>query len=138
MVRSQVALVGLFVGVAGACTTVRPVLPAEYLAANNPELVCVTYTNNTVLPVAEPEIKRDTLRGTLQGGRERVKIPLTEIRSVQAKVADHTKTAVLVTTLGVAAVTSIYFGLIANAGGAGPGDGVYCGTDVKGRPLPYC
>src|SRR6185436_20181856 len=102
------AVVGLCVGVAGlsACTTVRRIQAVEYLADNSPEVVWVTDTSNTVVPVADAEIKRDTLRGMWQGAS--VKIPLGGIRSVDAKVPDRTKTAILVTTLGVAVVSTFY------------------------------
>jgi uncharacterized ParB-like nuclease family protein len=53
------------------------------------------------------------------GKERRVKIPLTEIRTVQAKVHDHTKTAILVGTVGVVAASTIYFGLISKSGGSG-------------------
>lgn len=138
MVRSRVVSIGLLLGVAGAsaCTTVRSVPPAQYLAENTPEMVWVTYTDNTVVSVAEPEIRRDTLRGKLQG--ERIKIPIGEVRSVQAKVPDHAKTAILLTSLGVATVTSVYFILAGQSTGTGGGEGVYCPNDVRGRPLQTC
>jgi hypothetical protein len=138
MMRNSVVLVSLVLGVlfVGACTTVRRVQPAAYLAEKNPEVVWVTYTNNTVILVAEPVIIRDTLRGKGPVRHERVKIPLSEVQSVQAKVADHTKTALLVTALGVAAITSVYFGLVANAGTAG--SGIDCGVDRKGDVIQEC
>lgn len=137
MAFNRVALAGLSFGIAavGACTSVRRIQPVEYLADNSPEVVWVTDTSNSVLPVADAEIKRDTLKGTWQGAR--VKIPLGGIRSVQTRVHDHTKTALLLTTLGAVAVTSFYFVLAAQGGAGGPG-GVYCPNDVKGRPLGYC
>jgi len=127
MALNRMALVGLLgVAALGACTTVRSVRAAEYLADKAPELVWVTDTNNTVVQVAEPQIKRDTLRGTVQGSRERVAIPLGEIRSVQAKVSDHRKTALLLAGVGVAVVSSMYFGFIAGASG---GSTVDCTSD---------
>jgi len=138
MVLNQMGWVGVLLGVAAAsaCTTVRRVQPAEYLAENAPEMVWVTYTNNTVVSVAEPEIRRDTLRGVLQGAR--VKIPIGEVQSVRAKIPDHKKTALLVSTLGVAAVSSLYLVLAGQSSGAGGGEGVYCPVDVRGRPVSSC
>src|SRR5678816_2057666 len=83
MRNGVVMMVGLFGAVAGlgACTSVKHIQPGAYLEDNAPAVVWVTYPNNTVVAVAEPVVKRDTLRGILQG--ERVKIPLGEIRSVQ-------------------------------------------------------
>jgi hypothetical protein len=112
MVLNRVVLAALLLGIAGSsgCTSVRHVQPAEYLETHSPQVVWVTYANNTVVLVADPEVRRDTLRGTLQGAK--VKIPLSEIQSVQAKVRDHTKTAILATTVGVAIVSSMYVGFV--------------------------
>jgi hypothetical protein len=140
MALNRIALVGIVLGVAGvsACTSIRRVQPTEYLADNAPHLVWVTYGDNSIVPLADPEIRRDTLRGLLEGKRERVKIPLGQVRSVEAKVPNHTKTALLLGGLGVAAVSSVYFLLISQAGSNGVGESVYCGTDTRGRPLGYC
>jgi len=116
MTLNRAALVGLFCGVAGvsACTTVRPIQPAEYLEDNAPPVVWVTYTDNTVVSIAEAEVRRDTLRGMLQGAR--VKIPLSEIQSVQARVRDGRKTAIVLTVLGIGAVTGIYLQWVSKSG----------------------
>ena len=123
---------GLLLGVA-ACTSVRPVPPAEYLADNAPAVVWVTRTNDTVVAVLEPIIKRDTLRGKLNG--ERVKIPLSEIQTVRAKLPDHKKTALLVTTVGVATVSSMYFAFMGKSSG---GATVDCfGDEVAKHPTEH-
>lgn len=123
---------GLLLGVA-ACTSVRPVPPAEYLADNAPAVVWVTRTNDTVVAVLEPSIKRDTLRGKLNG--ERVKIPLSEIQTVRAKLPDHKKTALLVTTVGVATVSSMYFAFMGKSSG---GATVDCfGDEVAKHPTEH-
>ena len=111
-VASASLLVG--VGVIGACRTVKRIEPTQYLEENSPQLVWVTYTNNTVVLVADPEIRRDTLRGLLQGAR--VRIPMVEIQSVRARVLDPTKTAVLLGAMGVAAVSAMYFMFISKSG----------------------
>jgi hypothetical protein len=115
----RVALAGLLVGVGalGACRAVRRVEPAQYFEENSPPVVWVTYANNTVVLVADPEIRRDTLRGTLQGAR--VRIPLAEVRSIHAKVLDRTRTAILLTALGAAAASSVYFMWISKSGPEG-------------------
>jgi len=88
----RATLAGL-VFAATACTTVRRVQPAGYLAQNSPDVVWVTYDNNVVVPVAEAEIRGDTLRGMRQGTEQRVAIPLGQIQSVRAKIPDKAKTA---------------------------------------------
>lgn len=129
----RVGMVTLLVAVVGACTSVRHIQPTTYLEDNAPPVVWVTYPNNTVVAVAEPVVKRDTLRGVLQG--ERVKIPLGEIRSVQAKVPDHTKTALLLTAMGVVAVSTLYVGFISKSKGEGLNG---CGTDGYGDVIQEC
>jgi hypothetical protein len=135
---ARIALAGLLSGVAavGACTTVRRVPPVEYLNKNSPEVVWVTYTNNAVVPLAQPEIAGDTLKGLREGTSNPLTIPLDQVRSVQAKQPDHLKTALLVTTLGVGAVSAVYFIYIRQAGPFT--DGVLCGYDVRVDPIPYC
>jgi hypothetical protein len=111
-VASASLLVG--VGLIGACRTVKRIEPAQYLEENSPQLVWVTYTNNTVVLVLDPEIRRDTLRGLLQGAR--VRIPMVEIQSVRAKVLDPMRTAILLSAMGVAAASSMYFMFISKSG----------------------
>jgi len=124
------------VAAAGACTTVRRVPPAEYLRTNSPDVVWVTYTNNAVVPVAQPEIAGDTLKGLRQGTSNPVTIPLDQVRSVQAKQPDHLKTAFLLTALGVGASSAVYFIYIRQAGPVT--GGVDCGYDIRVDPIPYC
>ncbi len=137
MALNRVVLFGAFLAVAGAgaCTTVRHLEPAALGADDGPRIVWVTRTNNTVVQVLDPTIKRDTLRGKLNG--ERVRIPLSDVQSVRAKVPDHRKTVLLVTALGVAAVSTVYVMGISQAGG-GPSNGVVCGTNIRGDQLQYC
>ena len=127
--------VALFLGLVtvGGCTSVRPIHPTTYLEDHAPRLVWVTYHDSIVVSVAEAEVRRDTLRGTVQGSP--VRIPLAEIQSVEAKVHDHTKTALLVGSLGVAAVSALYFGSISKSG---PNTSMNCGYDQRGFPLQYC
>lgn len=138
MALNRIALVGLLAGVigTGACMSVQRVEPAQYFDRYAPPVVWVTYGDNTLVPLAQPEIRRDTLRGVLQGAR--VKIPLRDIRSVEAKAPNHGKTALLVTTIGVAAVSSFYFLVIQSGGSGGGGPASYCPRDVRGNPVNFC
>jgi len=138
MILNRVTLAGLLVGVAvlGACTSLRRVQPAEFFAKNSPDEVWVTHANNTVVPVVQPEIAGDTLRGMWQGTQRPVAIPLGDIRRVQARLPDHLKTAVLVTSLLAGAVSSVYFIWIVQAGPER--EGVYCGVDIRVDPILYC
>jgi hypothetical protein len=116
--------------------SVQRVEPTQYFDRYAPPVVWVTYGDNTMVPVAQPEIRRDTLRGVLQGAR--VKIPLRDIRSVEAKAPNHAKTALLVTGIGVVAVSSFYFLVAQSGGNGGCGEAVYCPRDVRGNATNSC
>lgn len=137
MVLKCVALLGVSFGFAAlsACTTVRHVEPAALLTDAGPARVWVTQTDNTVVPVFDPEIRRDTLRGKLNG--ERVKIPVSRIVSIEAKVPDHRKTALLAVVLGVAAVSTVYAAAVSQAGGPAS-NGANCGNTIRGDPIGAC
>ena len=138
MVLTRVALASLLVGVTGvvACTTVRRVPAGTFFATNSPDVVWVTYTNNTVIPVAQPELAGDTLRGMRQGTQHPIAIPLDQVRSVQAKVPDATKTALVVTGALVGFVASVYTLWISKAGSKT--GGVNCGYNEDAIAIPYC
>jgi hypothetical protein len=105
--RIVMAAAGLSLS-AAACMSVRPVQPAQFIPQNSPEVVWVRYTDGSFVPVQAPRISGDTLKGTWQGQQEPVSIPLGDIKTVQAKVPDHTKTILLFATLGVAAGLTVY------------------------------
>jgi hypothetical protein len=138
MALSRVALAGLLLGITAvsACTTLRRVQPVEFLAKNSPDVLWVTHINKTVVPVVQPEIAGDTLRGMWQGTQRRVAIPLNEIRRAQAKLPDHMKTALFITGLGVGAVSAVYFIWVVQAGPERVG--VYCGVDIRNDPILFC
>ena len=145
LVPLRVALAGLVFGAAavGACTSVRRV-PAEFISTYGPDVVWVTHTNNTVVSVAQPQIAGDTLRGMRQGTQEPVAIPMDDVRSVQAKLPDRTKTVMLVAGGLTGFVASVYAIWVSKAGPNS--DGVTCGVYGSategpygsGAPRPYC
>ena len=138
MVLNRVALATLLLEAAGvvACTTVRRIEPVPYFAQNNPDVVWVTYTNNTVVPVAQPDLAGDTLKGMRQGTQQPVAIPLDQIRSVATKTPDSRKTAILVTGVLAGLVGSVYTLWISKAGSKN--DGVSCGFNEDAIAIPYC
>lgn len=107
MLLSRVAGVCLVLGTL-ACTSVRPVAPAKLTAKALPQVVSVTYPNQTVLVVMSPELSADTLRGLRWGTQDSVAIPLDSVQTVQAKVPDRTKTLLLAATVGLLALSSAY------------------------------
>jgi hypothetical protein len=140
----SIVLAGVLLGAVaiGACTSLRPVQPAEFLAKNSPEIVWVTHVNNTIVPVSQPEISGDTLKGMWRGTQRPVAIPMGEIRRVQAKLPDRTKTVIFVAGALTGFATSVYAIWISKAG-PNP-NGIYCGTygsstqGPVGGFIPYC
>lgn len=95
----------LLVSVSSACMTVRPVpAPAQFIPQSNPPLVYVTYTDNSIVPVAQPKISGDTLVGTWAGLSEPVAIPFHQIQLVQAKQPARGRTRLLIA--GIVAFTA--------------------------------
>ena len=111
------------------CSAVQQVRPAEFIPQHNPKIVWVT-TNNAVVPVVQPQIDGDTLRGSdLEGS---VAIPLASIQRVRAKAPAPDRTT-LVAALMVAA--GLY---VAKLGGFPSGAFVYipdchCAGDVQAQ-----
>lgn len=118
-----------------ACTSLKQVEPAEFLAANSPDVLWVTQAGNALVPVAKAEIVGDTLKGTWEGTQRPVAIALADVQRVEARVPDKTKTILLFTTLGAGAVSAVYFMWISKAG---PMPAPTCGYDQRGFPIPYC
>lgn len=100
MMLNRIAAGGLVLAVA-ACTTVRHVQPAEFIPQHAPALVWVTTTNSALVPVAQPYMDGDTLRGKWAGTEKPFAIPLQGIQGVQAKTPAHVRTVLMVATLGV-------------------------------------
>jgi len=138
MVHNRIPLTSLLCAVAGgvACTTVRPVQPAKFFAVNSPDVVWVTEANNAVVAVADAQITGDTLKGVRRGTQESLAIPLDQVRSVQAKVPDRTKTLILVTGALAGFGATVYALWISKAGDNT--GGVDCGVDPDGHPYTYC
>jgi hypothetical protein len=100
MVLNRVAVGGLVLAVA-ACTTVRHVPPAEFIPQHAPALVWVTTTSAALVPVAQPYIDGDTLRGKWAGTQKPIAIHLQGIESVQAKTPARSRSILMFATLGV-------------------------------------
>jgi len=98
MAPSRLGFLGVLLAVA-ACTSVRPVHPVVYIPAHSPPTVWVTYTDNSFVPVDQPHMVGDTLKGLWQGLAEPLAIPLNQIQSVQAKQPDYERTVILFSTL---------------------------------------
>lgn len=133
MKLNRITLAGLLVAVAG-CKAVVSVQPAEFIPQHSPDVVWVTYTDNSYVPVAQPRIVGDSLKGTWVGLQEPVSISLKEIQTVQAKVPSPKRTIILFTSLGVVSTAVVY--TLFTAGTSGKPSG--CGFDNNGQPSQYC
>jgi len=135
-------LFGIFLVGVAACTSKRPVQTSE-IQKTAPDVVWVTYHDNSVVAVADPSIERDTLRGVRHQSSTPLTIPMSDVRTVQAKKPDGMKTALFITGLGVVWGSAIYL-IWGHQEGPNRG-GVYCGTYEKtrdgwpnGSPLVDC
>lgn len=92
------------------CATLQPLKePAQFIAAENPKLVYVTYKNRTVEGVAQPRVSGDSLFGALQGNpSHRVAVPLSQVQLMRAKQPDGTRTAMLIAGLAVFTAANVY------------------------------
>ena len=139
-VAHRVATAALVLGIAGAtaCTKVQQVRPTQFIPEHSPDLVWVTHLDNTVLQVERPKVSGDTLHGVRRGTADTLAIPLGQVRSVEVRTSDGAKTALLVTTAGIAAAAGAYF-LFASGDDESTGTtGTGCGLDGDGAPVPFC
>jgi hypothetical protein len=113
---NRVAAVGLVLAVA-ACTSMRQVQPAQFIPQHTPALIWVTTTGDAVVPVAQPHIDGDTLRGTWAGTDRPFAIHLQGIQSVQAKRPATARTVLVGATLAV--VTAAILWSVTKTGSSG-------------------
>lgn len=128
MKLERLALAGMLLATVG-CMTVRPVPSvSQYIPQHNPQLVWVTYTDNSIVPVLAPKISGDSLVGTWQGLSEPVAIPLGEVKLVQARQRDKGRTTWLIAGLSVFTAAGVYAIVQATAGKSDPciGYGAEC------------
>lgn len=137
MPLNRVPLAGLLLAVAG-CMAVRSVQPTAYIPQHSPAVVWVTHTNNTVIPVAQPRIIGDSLKGTRQGLEEPVAISLKEIQTVRARMSSPSRTIILISSLGVISTVTAFTILTAGNSGKATNNPNGCPVDNHGEPLPEC
>jgi D-alanyl-D-alanine dipeptidase len=105
---ARVTLAALFLG-AMACSSVQTVRnPAQFFATARPQMVVVIYNDNSEVPVAQPQMRGDTVVGEWQGLSESVAIPLDQVQRIDAVQKDSKKTALFITALVAAAAVTTY------------------------------
>lgn len=104
---ARVFMTGIFLG-GMACSSVQSVRdPAKFFADARPSYVVVTYTDNSEVPVANPQMRGDTLVGEWRGLGEPVAVHMDEVQRIDAVQKDSRKTTLFVAAMvGVAAVTA--------------------------------
>ena len=102
-----VALVGAVL--TSACHSMRTVTPADIGSARSLDRIWVTQSDRTVIQVAAPEVRGDTLIGFVDGNYR--EMPLSQTVALQVRERDTGRTAVLVGgATGVTLAAIIYLG----------------------------
>lgn len=109
MKLARLFLAALFLG-ATACSSVQRVRDPVQFMATRPDLVVVTYDDRSEVPVAQPEMRGDTLFGTWQGLSEPVAVPLNRVQRIDAVQRDSKRTTLFIVSL-VAATAVTAWGL---------------------------
>jgi hypothetical protein len=108
MLSTRLSLVAVVLGGA-ACASVQQVAdPATFIPRTNPDVVVVTYADNSVVPFAKPHMSGDTLLGTWAGLGEAVAVPLSQVHRVDAKQRDRKKTTFFIVGLTAFAALGVY------------------------------
>jgi hypothetical protein len=105
----RTSLTAIVLGTLG-CATLQPLRePAQFIAAQNPKVVYVTYKNRTVEGIVQPRVSGDSLYGALHNSPgHRVAVPLSQVQLVRALQPDKKRTTMLIAGLAVFAATSVY------------------------------
>jgi len=105
----RVPLVAVLLSSVGCVSLQQLREPAQFIAAENPKVVYVTYKNRTVEGVAQPRVSGDSLFGALQGNpSHRVAVPLSQVQLMRAKQPDRKRTIMLIAGLGVFTAANLY------------------------------
>jgi hypothetical protein len=83
------------------CMVVQPVRqPAQFIPQQHPDIVVVTYNDNSQVPIARPQISGDSVIGTWAGLGEPVGVPLSQVQRIDAKQKSTSRTAMMVAGIG--------------------------------------
>jgi hypothetical protein len=99
-----------------SCMTVQSLaVPKEYISSNQPTVVWVTRSDDSVLALEKARVLGDTLAGFVNG--EFQELSFAEVRGVSARRIDRARTALFAGALAVSAVL-----IIGKLAGQGPSD----------------
>ncbi len=90
-----------------ACTSwqVGKTSPEQLFEDDPPEKVRVTQTDGSLIELMSPEVRADSLVGTVKG--DTVSIALSEVQKVEVRRPDSTRTGILVAGIMVWTVVSV-------------------------------
>lgn len=107
MKHLRLALAAVVLGTV-ACSSIQTVKdPAAYMSTN-PDMIVVVFNDGSELPIAQPQLRGDTLYGTWQGLGEPVVAPLSQLQRIDAVQKDPKKTALMVGGLTAGAAVMAY------------------------------
>lgn len=101
-----------------ACASVRPVQdPARFIADTRPNVVYIVHANRSLITIANPRVRGDTLHGTWadQPGRT-LAVPMQQVHSMVARQPDGKRSALLLAGAGTLAAVAV-FALVTNSSG---------------------
>jgi hypothetical protein len=91
------------------CKTVQPIRePAQYIPSHKPNLVVVIDQDNAEIPVAQPMMAGDTLKGIWSGVGDPVAMPLSQVQRIDAIQPNKKRTTLLIATLAVVGIAGGY------------------------------
>jgi hypothetical protein len=109
MKLARLSLAALFLA-GTACSSAQLVHDPVQFLATHPDLIVVTYDDNSEVPVAQPRLSHDTIIGTWDGLNEPVAVPLSHVQRVDAVQKDSKRTTMLIVGLvGITAVATYGF-----------------------------
>lgn len=113
--RTTAAL--LLVTTAGCYSVRRVAQPGDFIETRHPENVWVAAENGEVFRLSGPEVRGDSVVGTVNGTSEQMALDLSGSHEVFARQKDPLKTAGLIAGLGAVAGLAIW-GYSEGQGGA--------------------
>lgn len=91
------------------CTSVQQVQqPGQFIPQARPNMVVVTYNDNSQVPVSAPRVSGDSLLGTWAGLGEPVAVPLSHVRRIEAVQRDKKRTTLLIAGIVAGTVAGGY------------------------------
>lgn len=90
-----------------ACSTMQPVArPREFMQARQPSIVWVDHAGQQMVSIEGPQLMGDSIVGFIEG--EYTEIPMSQIRSMQAKQYSRSRTTAFLAGMVAVAAAAIF------------------------------